>query len=130
MKCVPGVCSLLLLSFFTPSCGRAQTSPFPGGAVVDLSHAFDAETVYWPTAEPFKLEKDFEGMTEGGYFYAANRFSTAEHGGTHIDAPVHFAEGRNTVERIPLEQLIGAGIVIDVAGACERDADYQVSVQD
>jgi kynurenine formamidase len=132
MKCAPGVCSLVLLSVVTLSCGRAQPPPpsFPGGSVVDLSHAFDAETVYWPTAEPFKLEKDFEGLTEKGYFYAANRFSTAEHGGTHLDAPVHFAEGRNTVDRIPLEQLMGAGIVVDVSRACERDADYQVSAQD
>lgn len=130
MKCVPGVCSLLLLSFLTLSCGRAQTPPFPGGTVVDLSHAFDAETIYWPTAEPFKLEKDFEGVTDKGYFYAANRFSTAEHGGTHLDAPVHFAEGRNTVDRIPLEQLMGAGVVVDVSRACEGNADYQVSTND
>ena len=54
----------------------------------------------------------------------------AEHGGTHIDAPVHFAEGRNTVDRIPLEQLMGAGLVVDVSRACETNADYQVSAQD
>ncbi len=129
MKCAPCVCSLIVLSLLTLSCGRAQTS-FPGGVLVDLSHPFDAETVYWPTAEPFKLEKDFEGLTDKGYFYAANRFSTAEHGGTHIDAPVHFAEGRNTVDRIPLEQLMGDGIVVDVSSACERDADYQISTGD
>ncbi|HYN84571.1 MAG TPA: cyclase family protein [Pyrinomonadaceae bacterium] len=99
--------------------------------VVDLSHSYDAETVYWPTAErTFKLEKDFEGRTEGGYFYAANSFSTAEHGGTHLDAPVHFAEGKQTVDQIPLTQLTGAAVVVDVSEKCERDADYQVSVAD
>lgn len=80
MKCAPRVCPLVVLAFLTLSCGRAQPPSSPGGTVVDLSHAFDAEAVYWPTAEPFKLEKDFEGVTEKGYFYAANRFSTAEHG--------------------------------------------------
>ena len=43
---------------------------------------------------PFRLEKVADGMTPGGYYYAANNFFTSEHGGTHIDAPIHFAQGR------------------------------------
>jgi kynurenine formamidase len=100
------------------------------GRIVDLSHTFDEQTVYWPTAEPFKLEKDFEGITEKGYYYAANRFSAAEHGGTHIDAPVHFAKDHNTVDQIPLEQLIGQGIVVDVSQKAVANPDYQVAVED
>lgn len=111
--------------------GDGASAVFPSGRVVDLSHAYDAETVYWPTAEKtFELKKDFEGQTEGGYFYAANSFSTAEHGGTHLDAPVHFAEGKQTVDEIPLTQLMGAAVLVDVSGKCERDADYQVGVGD
>jgi kynurenine formamidase len=120
---------LLLSSLMLVSCQQNAHDPF-AGKVVDLSHEFDEQTVYWPTAEPFKLEKDFEGTTDKGYFYAAKRFSTAEHGGTHIDAPYHFAEGRNTLDRIPLEQLIGSAIVLDVSQKCEQNADYQVSVDD
>ena len=51
------------------------------------------DTVFWPTAESFKLDKVADGMTEKGYYYAANNFASSEHGGTHIDAPVHFAKG-------------------------------------
>ena len=109
--------------------GAAPADPF-AGTLVDLSHAYDEQTVFWPTAEGFKLEKVAEGQTPGGYYYAANNFSTAEHGGTHLDAPVHFAEGRNTADRIPLEQLMGAGVLLDVAEKCARDADYQISVED
>lgn len=108
---------------------RAQTG-FPSGQIVDLSHAYDENTIYWPTAETFHLEKDFEGMTDKGYYYAANRFSTAEHGGTHIDAPVHFAKGHNTVDQIPLEQLMGEALVVDVSKQCEKNPDYLVSVSD
>jgi kynurenine formamidase len=108
--------------------GSAQD--FPAGKVIDLSHAFDAQTVYWPTADTFRLEKDFEGMTDKGYYYAANRFSTAEHGGTHIDAPVHFARGRNTVDQIPLEQLMGQAVIVDVSKQCEANPDYQVQAAD
>ncbi|HLA09416.1 MAG TPA: cyclase family protein [Pyrinomonadaceae bacterium] len=98
--------------------------------IVDLSYAFDSKTVYWPTAEGFRLEKDFEGVTESGFYYSAYRYSAAEHGGTHIDAPVHFAQNRFSVDRIPLEQLVGSGIVIDVTEQCRTNPDYRVTARD
>jgi len=97
--------------------------------IIDLSYAFDSETVYWPTAEPFHLEKDFEGITDKGYYYSANRYAAAEHGGTHIDAPVHFAKGHYSVDRIPLEQLMGQGVLIDVTRQCASNPDYLVTVE-
>jgi len=108
----------------------AGAPPFPAGRLVDLSHPFDADTVFWPTEEGFVLERAFAGTTEGGYWYAANRFRSAEHGGTHVDAPIHFGEGRRTVDEIPLEQLLGPGLVVDVRGPCARDRDYLVGVAD
>jgi len=96
--------------------------------VIDLTHTFDEETVYWPTAEGFQLHVDSKGWTPGGYYYEANSFSSAEHGGTHLDAPIHFAEGKRTVDEIPLEQLIGPGIAVDVSAACEQDSDHLVTV--
>jgi kynurenine formamidase len=95
-----------------------------------LSHAYDANAIFWPTAEPFRLDKVADGVTPGGYYYAANNFFTSEHGGTHLDAPVHFAQGRQTVDEIPLEKLVGRAIVIDVSAAASSDADYQIAVQD
>ena len=108
-----------------------QKAPlFPPGTIIDLSYSFDSETVYWPTAETFKLETDFEGVTDKGYYYSAYRYTAAEHGGTHIDAPVHFAKGRNSVDQIPLEQLMGTAIIIDVTQQCAGNPDYLVSVDD
>lgn len=98
--------------------------------VIDLTHSFDDSTIYWPTEEGFKLEHGPAGLTKAGYFYAANRFTCAEHGGTHIDAPRHFLEGGETVEQIPLDRLIGPGAKIDVSKKCTGDADYQVTVED
>lgn len=103
---------------------------FPSGRIVDLTYAFDEKSVYWPTAQQFKLETDFEGMTEKGYFYSAYRYSAAEHGGTHLDSPVHFAKGRYTVDELPLEHLMGPAIVIDVVAQCASNPDYLVSVAD
>jgi kynurenine formamidase len=129
--------SALLLSLILVTCTMVVVSPsqnrttgVPAGLVVDLSYPFDATTVYWPTAETFHLEKDFEGTTDKGYYYSAYRYAAAEHGGTHIDAPVHFARGRNSVDEIPLEQLMGPAIVIDVTRQCARDRDYLVTEAD
>ena len=118
--------SLILLSLILAPVLQ-QKSP---RRIVDLTHSFDANSVYWPTAENFKLETDFDGTTDAGFYYSAYRYSAAEHGGTHLDAPVHFAKGRNTVDQIPLEQLTGEGLVIDVTKQCASNADYLVSVAD
>ncbi|MCZ6918006.1 MAG: cyclase family protein [Gemmatimonadetes bacterium] len=99
-------------------------------AWIDLSHPFDAETIYWPTAEAFRLDTVADGITEGGYYYAAYNFTAAEHGGTHLDAPAHFAEGRDTPAQIPLARLIGPAVVVDVSDKASADQDYLVSVAD
>jgi kynurenine formamidase len=98
--------------------------------LVDLTHAFDESTIYWPTEDGFKLIREAAGVTELGYYYAANRFMCAEHGGTHIDAPVHFFEKGKTVDQLSLERLIGPGACVDVSQKCAADRDYQVSVED
>jgi kynurenine formamidase len=103
---------------------------FPTGELVDMSHTYDSQAIYWPTAEGFQLRRDADGITPAGYYYAANSFFTSEHGGTHIDAPVHFAEGHLTVDKIPVQQLMGAAVVIDVTQQSEKDADYQVTTDD
>jgi len=119
-------CDLFLISILFVSVLYGK----PTGRIVDLTYPFDSDSVYWPTAENFKLETDFEGVTDKGYFYSAYRYSAAEHGGTHLDAPVHFAKGRNSVDQIPLEQLTGPGLVVDVTAQCTKDPDYLISTAD
>jgi kynurenine formamidase len=117
---------MLLLSMTTQGLSEEMTSR----RLIDLTHPFDAETIYWPTEEGFKLIPEAAGVTEQGYYYAANRFECAEHGGTHIDAPRHFAEGGETVDQLPLRRLVGPGACVDVAQKCAANPDYQVSVED
>jgi kynurenine formamidase len=100
----------------------------PPGRLVDLTHPFDAETVYWPTEEGFVLEGEAGAVTDGGYYYEAHRFRAAEHGGTHVDAPIHFHAQGQRVDEIPLDRLVGWGVVVDVEAACLADADHEVAV--
>ncbi len=98
--------------------------------IIDLTYAFDENTIFWPTQEGFQLIEDFHGVTEKGYFYSSYGFKTAEHGGTHLDAPNHFYENRFTSDEIPLESLIGNAVVIDASEECEKDRDYLFGVTD
>lgn len=98
--------------------------------LIDLTHAFGAETIVWPTEQDFRLVVQQGGEAPGGYYYASNRLEMAEHGGTHIDAPIHFARGGQTLEQIPLEQLVGAGVRIDISAQCARDRDYRITILD
>ncbi len=101
------------------------------GEWVELGHAFGPSTIYWPTDTlGFRLTELAYGHTDAGYFYAAYSFASAEHGGTHLDAPVHFAEGRRTTDRIPLSSLIATASVVDVSASADADPDYLVSVSD
>jgi kynurenine formamidase len=96
------------------------------GNWIDLTHEFSAATIYWPTAKPFKLEVVSAQRTPAGYYYAANNFSAAEHGGTHLDAPIHFAEGKWTTDQIPIERLVGTAVVVDVRAGADTSADYRI----
>ncbi len=98
---------------------------------VDLTYDFDENTIYWPTNTPFSKDTVFYGMTDKGYFYASFIYTAEEHGGTHFDAPLHFGHpGSPTVEQIPLQQLMGPGVVVDVSEQTLGDRDYLVSVSD
>jgi len=99
------------------------------GHWVDLTHPFDENSIYWPTDTlGFRLEELAHGTTDGGWFYSSYRYSAAEHGGTHLDAPIHFAENGWTNAEIPLASLIGPAVVVDITDRV--NPDYLVSVQD
>lgn len=99
---------------------------------VDLTHAFDSRTLYWPSRPPmsFELQQLASGVTSGGWFYAANRLCTPEHGGTHLDAPIHFHEHGQTTEQLPLEKLLAPGVRIDVTKRAQADRNYRLSRED
>jgi kynurenine formamidase len=130
MKMTYSLSLAVVLTFFFLFVPVAHALDFSGGQWVDLTHEFSEETIYWPSAKTFKKTTVFEGVTDGGYYYSAYNFEAAEHGGTHVDAPVHFYRGGNTVEQIPIEQLIGDAVVIDVTEKVRKNRDYQVSVED
>ena len=120
----------LAVCLFSIACSKKSAFNFPEGEWVDLTHEFSEDTLYWVTAEPFKRTTVAEGVTPGGFYYSAYNYSAAEHGGTHLDSPIHFAEGKKTVDQIELDQLIGTAVKIDVSDIALGDRGYLVTVND
>jgi kynurenine formamidase len=109
----------------------AEPLDLQGYRLVDLTHAYDTDTVFWPSGpERFELRQLHYGDTDGGFFYSANTFCTPEHGGTHLDAPIHFGRGRQTAEQVPLQRLVGPVVVIDISDKAVADRDYRVTPED
>jgi len=121
--------NLLLLTI--PAAIGAQTVDLSRTRMIDLTHAYNAQAIYWPNApSTFKLEKLSYGKVEGGWFYSSFAYSSPEHGGTHLDAPIHFSEKGRTSDQIPLGQLIAPAVVIDISAKAKSNADYRLSVAD
>ncbi|MDX1406263.1 MAG: cyclase family protein [Woeseiaceae bacterium] len=99
--------------------------------LVDLSHSYGEDTIYWPTSpSAFEKQQLAYGMTDGGFFYSSYSVCTPEHGGTHLDSPIHFFEGGVSTEAIPLENLLAPAYVIDVSDKAAGDRNYRLSAQD
>ncbi|WP_437816170.1 cyclase family protein [Sorangium sp. So ce1078] len=116
----------------SPAGAGASEIRLPDGArIVDLTYPFDDKTIYWPTATTgFTHEPVHHGKTEGGYFYSAYTLCAPEHGGTHLDAPIHFAEGGLTADAVQMSRLVGPAVVVDVSAAAARERDYLVTRAD
>jgi kynurenine formamidase/D-alanyl-D-alanine dipeptidase len=114
-----------------PKAGFSEVVNLRLARIVDLTHSFDEKTLYWPTSpSAFELKTLFRGRTDRGYFYEAKSFATPEHGGTHLDAPVHFSEGGQEVHQIPVRRLVAPAVVIDVAAKAGADPDYRLTAED
>ena len=123
--------SLIVLAGCQAPAGRPDYSAVfdgSGGRWIDLSYAFSEETIHWPTEDGFRLEELAYGETEAGYFYSSYKISTAEHGGTHLDAPFHFFRGGMSTAQIPLDRLIAPAVVVDVSA--RATPDYRIDVAD
>ncbi len=106
------------------------TDPFAGYELVDLSHPLSPDSLYWPNGSPFEYERQVWGTREDGKWYAMGYFRTPEHLGTHLDAPIHFAEGRWTNAEIPVERFFAPAVVIDISDRAAVDSDTTLLAED
>lgn len=126
---------LLFLVLFSFGCSSDDSDVFGKfdlrtARFIDLSYPYNDKTLYWPTATSrFALQEVAHGMSEGGYFYSAYSFCSPEHGGTHIDAPVHFSKDGISIADLSISQLVGPGVVLDFSTEAENNADARLSLE-
>jgi kynurenine formamidase len=127
---------LLILMLFLFACsprenGTSLSSVISSGKWIDLTYDFSDNTLYWPNNPiGFRLDTLANGVTPAGFYYSSYAFFTPEHGGTHLDAPVHFAKGKLSVDQVTIDQLTGDAIVIDISKHVANNADYLCSIAD
>ena len=116
------------------SCNQSQPNVVEflnGGKWIDLSYDFSDQTLYWPNnPSGFRLDTLAEGNTEGGFYYSSFAFTAPEHGGTHLDAPVHFSANGLSTDKLQLDQLTGDAVVIDVSAKALKSRDYLITIDD
>jgi kynurenine formamidase len=105
--------------------------------VVDLTQPLSEETPTLPLPPPFANTPKFRltelsRFDERGPAWYWNAFEGGEHTGTHLDAPIHWASGRelDDVSQIPPARLIGPAAVIDHTAQAAADPDHLLTVED
>ncbi len=129
MKLLTGIVAILLGGSIAAR-STAANSVIEPARIIDLTYTFDASTVYWPTEHPFVHQFEHYGMTTEGYFYSSGKFAAPEHGGTHMDAPIHFSKGAMTVDQVPLSAMVGPAAVIDFSRRAAKNPDAMLSIED
>src|SRR5262249_54175173 len=128
MRFVVGL--LAILTGFMTMHSFAAISSIDSSRIIDLTYTFDSATIYWPTEHPFVHQFEHYGMTPGGYFYSSGKFAAPEHGGTHMDAPIHFSKGAISADQVPLASMVGPAVVIGFSQRAAKNADGMVSFDD
>ena len=104
---------------------------FGSSQIIDMTYGYDPHngtTPSWGMTDVFNFTSEHKAQTDT-FYYESNAFCTAEHAGTHLDAPAHFSKGGTTVDKIPLKQLIGSPYFIDVSDETPNNPNLQVSVR-
>jgi kynurenine formamidase len=99
--------------------------------VVDLTQPLGADTPVIALPEMFAQSpglsvEQISRYDDAGPFWYWNTITLGEHTGTHFDAPVHWATGKdlpnNTTDTIPVSQFVAPANVIDMSEAVAEDA--------
>lgn len=94
---------------------------------VDLSHGVNTTIPYFPAFKPIEEKTLFTVEKDG---FLAKEYTVASQYGTHIDAPVHFADGKRTLDEISATEFILPLIVIHKEKEVATNPDYRLTVED
>ncbi|CAG5130969.1 unnamed protein product [Candidula unifasciata] len=97
--------------------------------IIDLSHKHGPDTLMFADSPNFRRSDIFRGDLLPGVFVTYGKYSSGEHGGTHMDAPNNIIKDGRSISDIPLEDTIAEGVQIDCSQEAARDRSFLVPVQ-
>lgn len=97
------------------------------GTIEDMTHTLHPEFPTYFGESQFSMEQVFNYAEHSFNLF---KYSVNEHTGTHVDAPLHFSTDGNSVDEIPVENLIAPLCVVDIAARAAENADTQVTPDD
>lgn len=100
----------------------------------DLTQNTGVNTPAWPTYEPLQV-KFFKRLSVNGA--NGQLITTSNHVGTHLDGSLHFCTNGRDIASVPLEDLYGPGVVVDLSDISEdygfytsKDIEKRVEVKE
>lgn len=85
------------------------------GGWIDVSVPLHTGMAHWPDNPAVSIERMLS--MERGDAANVSKLSMGAHTGTHMDAPIHFVEGGEGIDMLPLDATIGAARVISIDDA-------------
>jgi kynurenine formamidase len=95
--------------------------------VVDLTHVLGPDFPTYDGGSNLEMETLVTLAKDGYNMY---RWQLVEHTGTHMDAPIHFGEGVQSADEIPIENLVVPLAIVDIRAKAQDDADAQLTPDD
>ena len=95
--------------------------------VVDLSHSIHPDMPRWPADPPVDFQAVAQISSEG---YFLRRVSLGEHTGTHINAPISFHLGGQSIDALPVQSSVAPAVLFDVARESSDNPDFLLSLED
>jgi arylformamidase len=96
--------------------------------IFDISRPLFNGLAPWPGDTAFQYELKWK-MSEGATVNVG-AVTMGAHNGSHADAPFHFEQGADTIERMPLETYLGKAVVVDLTAKFEIDRTRQITIAD
>lgn len=111
----------------TASSGLANNLAHSQGRIVDLTHTITPDFPSYYGRAHFAMNETRSQTIDG---YTSFALEIPEHFGTHIDAPIHFADDVLAVDALPPSHLIVPLVVINIAARADGDADTRLTPDD
>jgi arylformamidase len=83
--------------------------------LIDISVPLARGLPIWPGSTGFRVERTL--AFEQGDDITVSRLDLDLHTGTHVESALHYMEGGDPIETVPLEAFVGPAVVIDVGDA-------------